>query len=331
MGAIWFDDDFLEHDKLRLAGTIGRALQFAAIFHSSRGGTDGFIPFGFPATSAGDIPLAERANAVTALVVLGLWEPVDGGWIIHDYGEFHGGAGERAQQEALNVAWQRLTDPPETYSVKDRRIDVRVIELLVNHGFAPSEPKPENRPNSSPSKAMRNIESNTSTLTTNKRVNKQLVNVELLGNANNIQTTVVNNIAQKSKKKERENSPKSGPEFHEFWALYPRRISKQDAERAWLKLDEHDRIAAFAGIARQRDWPQMASEAKYIPYPATWLNGRRWEDEDVPRVVRPELGGRVGLTRAELLARTKTGDADDPKRSDSVIDVAHFGVGQGNH
>ena len=67
--------------------------------------------------------------------------------------------------------------------------------------------------------------------------------------------------------------------FTDFWALYPKRVAKKDAERAWSKIDpaEHGAIllalAAWRRVWRQRD------DDQYIPYPASWLRGERWQDE----------------------------------------------------
>ena len=70
--------------------------------------------------------------------------------------------------------------------------------------------------------------------------------------------------------------------FPEFWTAYPRKKSKADAEKAWRKLAPSPELCQqiYASIAAQRgsaDWRR--DEGKFIPYPASWLNGRRWEDE----------------------------------------------------
>lgn len=36
-------------------------------------------------------------------------------------------------------------------------------------------------------------------------------------------------------------------------------------------------LAALEKHKKSEDWKKDAG--KFIPYPATWLNGRRWEDE----------------------------------------------------
>lgn len=70
--------------------------------------------------------------------------------------------------------------------------------------------------------------------------------------------------------------------FSGFWAAYPRKRGKESARRAWRKLAPDlalCRVMAEA-LERQRrseDWRREGGQ--FIPYPATWLSGRRWEDE----------------------------------------------------
>lgn len=72
--------------------------------------------------------------------------------------------------------------------------------------------------------------------------------------------------------------------FEQFYAKYPRHIDRRAAERAFNRLSAKDRQAAYDGIERYRDTMWLGVETKYIPYPSTYLNGRRWEDEpDKPR------------------------------------------------
>ncbi len=70
--------------------------------------------------------------------------------------------------------------------------------------------------------------------------------------------------------------------FAAFWTAYPRKVAKQAALRAWAKLAPADglldRIMGTLEVQKQSDQWQRDSGA-YIPYPASWLNGRRWEDE----------------------------------------------------
>lgn len=70
-----------------------------------------------------------------------------------------------------------------------------------------------------------------------------------------------------------------GATFADFWLLYPKRMAKKDAERAWAKLGEADRVAALTGLVTWRRVWLERDEMQYVPFPATWLNGERWTDE----------------------------------------------------
>ncbi len=71
-------------------------------------------------------------------------------------------------------------------------------------------------------------------------------------------------------------------DFTDFWGMYPRRVAKKDARKAWLKIPptQHSKIL-IALFEWRRIW-QDRGEIEYIPYPASWLNGERWEDEYPP-------------------------------------------------
>ena len=65
--------------------------------------------------------------------------------------------------------------------------------------------------------------------------------------------------------------------FVEFWKCYPKKIAKPNAEKAWMKIapdvDLTKRI--IHAISAQK---LLEREEQFIPYPASWLNARRWED-----------------------------------------------------
>ncbi|MEB1529864.1 helix-turn-helix domain-containing protein [Xanthomonas sp. WHRI 7945] len=69
--------------------------------------------------------------------------------------------------------------------------------------------------------------------------------------------------------------------FAEFYQAYPRHEARPDAAKAWRKNNceaQAERIIAEVKTRAAAD-PQWAKERKYIPLPATYLNGRRWEDQ----------------------------------------------------
>lgn len=100
--------------------------------------------------------------------------------------------------------------------------------------------------------------------------------------------------------------------FDAFWQIYPKKKKRPEAERAWLKLapdaDLRRRIAA--AVAEQRTWPDWTKDGgQFVPLPASWLNGRRWEDEatEVPRFAgTSKTAGNVAAIQA-FVARTSGG------------------------
>jgi hypothetical protein len=70
--------------------------------------------------------------------------------------------------------------------------------------------------------------------------------------------------------------------FAEFWKTYPRRVGKEAAWKVWQKLkpgeELRERIRTSLGWqVQQPDW--LKDGGRFIPYPQTWLNQARWEDE----------------------------------------------------
>jgi hypothetical protein len=95
-----------------------------------------------------------------------------------------------------------------------------------------------------------------------------------------------NERQQCKKDKKDKNDKKARKEcvssFDSFWSAYPKKKAKQDAQKAWdrLKLDDalaDTIIASVLRFAATKEW--MKDEGQYVPYPSTFLNGRRWEDE----------------------------------------------------
>ncbi|WP_157636142.1 replication protein [Burkholderia ubonensis] len=71
--------------------------------------------------------------------------------------------------------------------------------------------------------------------------------------------------------------------FATFYAAYPKKRNRADAEKAFAKLNPDDSLLAVllkaVEVAKRSrdDWRR--ENGKFIPYPGTWLNGRMWEDE----------------------------------------------------
>jgi hypothetical protein len=70
--------------------------------------------------------------------------------------------------------------------------------------------------------------------------------------------------------------------FETFYRAYPRRAARKDAERAFnkAKLGSNGLAVVLSDIQRRLnsgEW--LTTKTQFIPLPASYLNGRRWEDE----------------------------------------------------
>lgn len=68
--------------------------------------------------------------------------------------------------------------------------------------------------------------------------------------------------------------------FDRFWEAYPRKVAKANAEKAWKKIGATPEITTLIliGISTAMKMDFRFRDAQYIPHPATWLNGREWEN-----------------------------------------------------
>lgn len=87
-------------------------------------------------------------------------------------------------------------------------------------------------------------------------------------------------ILPTSRSKAGSGRKKDAPEgFDQFWSAYPRKDGKKKACEAFLKAATPLETLLTA-LERHKRLPQWNREGgQYIPYAATWLNQRRWEDE----------------------------------------------------
>ena len=78
--------------------------------------------------------------------------------------------------------------------------------------------------------------------------------------------------------------------FNSFWAIYPKKVGKGAAEKAWSKIKAPSETIAL--ITTALSW-QVKSEqwtkdgGQFIPMPATYLNQKRWEDEPFSKAKIP--------------------------------------------
>jgi hypothetical protein len=88
------------------------------------------------------------------------------------------------------------------------------------------------------------------------------------------------------------HSPSKDPmaRFREFYDAYPRHVAPGRAEKAWLSaIKQGADPQTIISMAKLFAMENRLTEKKLIPYPASWLNDRRWEDEPDPDYAPPVL------------------------------------------
>jgi len=84
-------------------------------------------------------------------------------------------------------------------------------------------------------------------------------------------------------KEHKELSPSSHDEeqFNQWWTLYPRKVAKQDARKAWNTTTKTTPPQTIIEATRQQlDHPDspLNRQPNYIPYPASWLRAGQHND-----------------------------------------------------
>jgi hypothetical protein len=83
------------------------------------------------------------------------------------------------------------------------------------------------------------------------------------------------------------SSPPTGSDvyaerFAEFWKAYPKKVGKEAARKAFMKVKPSADLLQrmLEAIKEQKASDQWKRDnGQYIPNPATWLNQGRWDDE----------------------------------------------------
>ena len=108
------------------------------------------------------------------------------------------------------------------------------------------------------------------------------------------QMTAQERIGKDRKGKDRQDNTepvRQGQDFERFWEAYPRKAGKEEARRAFQRVDVPVGVLVDA-ISVQRKSAQWQKEGgRYIPFPANWLNQRRWEDQPPGAGQPPPLPG----------------------------------------
>mgnify|MGYP001612200185 CR=1 FL=1 len=99
----------------------------------------------------------------------------------------------------------------------------------------------------------------------------------------------------------------SSDSFELFWAIYPRQrhVNKLKAHKVWEKIKDIPSIDVLRkAIESQRQALKWDEKPEYIPHASTWLNGKRWEDDNSTAMPNQNHGDSRYL-EAEILTRQR--------------------------
>jgi len=95
----------------------------------------------------------------------------------------------------------------------------------------------------------------------------------------NLQENLISeNLTLKNTRNKEDNRKQILDAFDSFWAIYPRKVGKGGAVKAFekaAKKADPEVIIQAVEVWIQKPLPEM----QYIPHPATWLNQERWNDD----------------------------------------------------
>jgi len=71
-------------------------------------------------------------------------------------------------------------------------------------------------------------------------------------------------------------------DFENFWEVYPKKIGKGEAFKAWRKIKpsqvlQQKIIESVYNQSKSEQW--IKDKGQFVPNPSTWLNQERWDDE----------------------------------------------------
>lgn len=151
-----------------------------------------------------------------------------------------------------------------------------------------------------------------------------------------IEKEIDKEIEKDSRKIEKDES------FSIFWKAYPRKDSKVQAQKAFVKLAPSDELFALimASLDRFKRCDQWTRDGgKFVPFASTWLNQRRWEDETTPEmreqpaVLRPKFDdwyrSDAGISRkaSELGLQARGGESYSALRERCEAELRRRGNG----
>jgi hypothetical protein len=82
--------------------------------------------------------------------------------------------------------------------------------------------------------------------------------------------------------------------FETFWLLYPKKVARADALKAWKQATKKKTADELIGLVKAYSESKLPDQ-QYIPYPASWLNKELYDTVQVeqPKTFPTPIYGRI--------------------------------------
>ena len=123
--------------------------------------------------------------------------------------------------------------------------------------------------------------------------------------AMHVHKDAMQNNAEKRREEERRGEKRREEEtiniaFSVFWDLYGKKKgNKESCEKKWKKLNDVERIKIIDTLP---NFKASVKEIQYLPFPETYLNQKRWNDE---LEIQPYKNTKKNMSYAELMELEK--------------------------
>lgn len=305
---------YFQDDDIAEAGEAAELLFLRGLaFCAGRPNSDGFIS-NSQAHRYVAVGMTNVSERIARLVETGLWEEQSGGYQIRAWLKWNKSAEElgierakdrdrkrvsavaqpsepfRAERGAEGVAEEERSEnrnPPGGGADSERKEDVDNVESLNGGNSDIAGQNLDDFP--------LGIRSASATHVTSPHVTSQHSLAPAARSASESETLFDQVPTPVPKRTRKPREIPDDPDFIAFYDCYPRKVGRESARRAWAaKIAKGvEPRAILDGVQRYRTWPGRPTEMKYIPHPATWLNGERWNDEMGARETVPVNGSKV--------------------------------------
>lgn len=112
-------------------------------------------------------------------------------------------------------------------------------------------------------------------------------------------------------------------DFDKFYAAYPKKKTPADARKAWAQTAQirppiEVILTAISAACESEQWRE--NNGKYIPYPATWLRGECWNDEQEVQIANPTVKQEAWLASDEKTIQHGQKIGIPPRPGESMYD-----------